>query len=267
MNCDPANPKGSGVVNVWQEVQPIRFGSIDKSDRLTLNSIFQFFQEAAISHAENLGVGREALAKTGQAWIISRMTVQVERRPNYNESVTVRSWPRGFEKLFAIRDYQIRDKDEAAVVFARSAWLIVDIEKRRPLRPQIVMDYLPMNDGLETLIMETPSLADRSHFQPTSDLQKVMERKALYTDLDYNGHVNNVRYIQWIEDSLDPQMLEKADKMRLEINYINEVLSGDVIEIFSAPLAIDGDSAKVFALEGRKTESETAVFRAELRLW
>ncbi|GBU27675.1 hypothetical protein R84B8_01212 [Treponema sp. R8-4-B8] len=70
MNCDPANPKGTGIVDVWQESAPVRFGAIDKSDRLTLDAVFNFFQEAAICHAENLGVGREDMARTGQVWII-----------------------------------------------------------------------------------------------------------------------------------------------------------------------------------------------------
>ena len=273
MKCDPANPKGTGIVDVWQESLPVRFGSIDTSDKLTLDAIFQFFQEAAICHAENLGVGREAMAQTGQAWILSRMTVLVDRRPNYFETVTVRSWPRGFEKLFAIRDYQIKDKDDNAVVSARSAWLIVDMEKRRPLRPQAVMDKLPQNEGLNAVTAEIAAIAGLAE---RNDLRKVTDRKALYTDLDYNGHVNNVRYINWIEDALDPQALAKAEKLRIDINYLNEILSGEAVEVLFAPIQADdnhdclkncGKKCQPFAFEGRKTESGQAAFRAELRLW
>jgi acyl-ACP thioesterase len=272
MTCNAADPKETGrndqgILDIWQETFPVRFGAIDRSDRLTLNSIFQFFQEAAISHAENLGVGREDMARTGQVWILSRMSVLVERRPNYCETITVRSWPRGGEKLFAIRNYDIRDKDNAATVGARSAWIILDMEKRRPLRPQSVMDNLPLNEGLESLPPEaggTASLAERS------DLQLTAERKALYTDVDYNGHVNNVSYIKWIEDTLDSQLLEKADKMRFDINYLNEILAGEVTEILSAPISIeieDPSCTCAFAFEGRKKENGQAAFRAELRLY
>ncbi|MDR2729445.1 MAG: hypothetical protein LBB81_00925, partial [Treponema sp.] len=107
MICNIANPKGEGIVDVWQETHSIRFGEIDKSDRLTLSAALQSFQEAAICHAENLGVGREDMARTGRVWILSRMSVLVERRPKYCETVTIRSWPRGGEKLFAMRDYDI----------------------------------------------------------------------------------------------------------------------------------------------------------------
>jgi len=268
MTCDPANPRAAGPVSVWQETFPVRFGSIDRSDRLTLDAVFQFFQEAAISHAENLGVGREDMTRIGQIWILSRMSVQIDRRPAYCETVTVRSWPRGGEKLFAMRDYDIRDNADIPVIRARSGWLIIDLEKRRPLRPQSVMDTLPKNEGLDALTSGPVSLAERDN------LQKKGERRALYTDVDYNGHVNNVRYIQWIEDTLDSQVLEKAGRMRFDINYLNEILSGSVTEIWSAPLELstglqsDCDSPNAaFAFEGRNAVSGLAAFRAELRLW
>ncbi|MDR0303059.1 MAG: acyl-ACP thioesterase [Treponema sp.] len=263
MTCNPANPKGSGIVNIWQETYPVRFGSIDRSDRLTLNAVFQFFQEAAICHAENLNVGREDMARTGQIWILSRMSVIVDRRPNYCETITVRSWPRGGEKLFAIRDYDIRDKSDTPIVSARSGWIILDAEKRRPLRPQSIMETLPLNEGVEALSPEAGAIAG---LEERSNLQKAAERVARYTDLDYNGHVNNVRYIQWIEDSLEPRLLEAANKTRFDINYLNEILGGEVIEIMSAKIE-DASCANAFAFEGRKAENGQAAFRAELKLY
>jgi len=269
MNCDPAKPKGSGIVDVWQETMPVRFGAIDRSDRLTVDSVFQFLQEAAISHAENLGAGREDMARTSQGWILSRMTVIVNKRPKYCDTITVRSWPRGWDKLFAIRDYEIKDTNDTAVVSARSAWLIVDMEKRRPLRPQSVMDNLPLNEGLEALSAEAEGAAG---LPERDNLQKASERKALYTDLDYNGHVNNVRYIQWIEDIVDSELLENAERIRFDINYLSEIMGGEVIELLSAPIYIEegpenASADYAFAFEGRKKENAQAAFRAELRLW
>jgi acyl-ACP thioesterase len=244
---------------VWQECCAVRFGHIDRSDRLTLDAVMRFFQEAAISHAENLGVGREDMARTGQVWILSRMSVLVERRPGYGETVTVRSWPRGGERLFALRDYDIRDAQDTPVIRARSGWLIIDRAKRRPLRPQPVMDTLPRNEGLDALSSGAAGLAERP------GLQKSGERQALYTDVDYNGHVNNVRYIQWIEDAMDKALLEGAGQLRLDINYLNEILPGEVTEIWAAPIETGTPPPEyAFAFEGRK--AGTAAFRAELRL-
>ena len=246
-------------VPVWTENRMVRFGSIDTSNSLTLNAVFDFFQEAAISHADNLGVGRGALAKANQAWILSRMSVLVDRRPLYGETLTVRTWPRGSEKLFILRDYDIRDSDDIPVVRARSCWLIIDMEKRRPLRPQSIIDGLPLNDGMDAL----PRAACPTE---RTNLTEKAKRRALYTDLDYNGHVNNVSYIRWIEDALSPGLPEKAQQMRLDINYMNEILPGEVTAILSAKIEDTAGDSFFGAFEGRKAQGETA-FRAELRLW
>jgi acyl-ACP thioesterase len=249
-------------VAVWSESCSVRFGAIDKSDTMTLDAALDFFQEAAISHAENLGVGREAMARTNQEWILSRMSPQIDRRPRYGETITVRTWPRGGEKLFALRDYDIRDAQDIPVIRARSCWIIIDMGKRRPLRPQSIMDSLPLKEGQDALLPDS-TLAVSLDECPS--LKKTAERQALYTDMDYNGHVNHVSYIRWIEDAVDPALLEKAAQMRLDINYINEILPGEVTGIWAAEIGPGADS-HAFAFEGRKEPENQAAFRAELRL-
>jgi acyl-ACP thioesterase len=244
-------------MDIYATTLPLCFGDIDRSDRLTLAAIFDYFQEAAINHAESLGVGRESMAQSGQVWILSRISVLVESRPKYRESVTVRSWPRGWERLFARRDYDIRDAADVPVVRGRSGWLIIDREKRRPLRPQSLMTQLPLNEGVDALPSGAEGLESRDN------LVKAAERKALYSDVDYNGHVNNTRYIQWIQDIMAPELLETADRMRLDLNYLSEIKPGETTEILYAPL----DEAGAFAFEGRKLDGGQCAFRAELRLW
>ena len=260
------------MVDIWREKTKVRFGGVDRSDRLTLWSIFNSFQEAAIYHATDLGVGRDAMANAGQAWILSRLSLFVERRPVYGEAIEINTWPRSWEKLFALRDYAIRDAEDLMIVRGRGAWLVLDIEKRRPLRAQSVMENMPPNEGIDALPSGPASL------DPKENLLKKMERTALYSDIDYIGHVNNARYIQWIQDVVDYDLLTNADQIRLDINYLSEVLPGDVVEIWTAPLDNSITVQPVentedyphsqgpdFACEGRRPDTGQTVFRAELR--
>ncbi|MDR2313179.1 MAG: acyl-ACP thioesterase [Spirochaetaceae bacterium] len=295
-------------MDIFSEQQLIRFGHIDRSDALTLASTFDFFQEAAISHAEILGVGRDAMKETGQLWLLSRISVFMERRPRFNTAIRIRSWPRGANKLFAIRDYDIRafsgeppkggDESggaeggagggagggaenggaenggaEKPLVRGRSAWLIVDMEKRRPLRPQAAVASFSSNEGHDALAgtgnEPPPSLGARSF-----TAEPVM-RRVCYSDIDFNGHMNNTRYIQWIQDLLDIEILERAAQIRLDINYLSEARGGETIGLYMAPLEdprldspdTPGVCTAAFALEGRRTgpEEGAVVFRAELR--
>jgi acyl-ACP thioesterase len=247
------------MVNIWRENVPVRFGEVDRSNRLTLWGVFDFIQEAAISHAANLGVGLEALARNGQAWVLSRLSLFVERRPVCGETVEVSTWPRGCEKLFALRDYSLRDEAGNVVVRGRGGWLVLDVEKRRPVRVQPFIDPLPPNDGIDAC----PQNADPAiiaGLEPGEDLKKNTERTACYSDIDYYGHVNNARYIQWIQDAADTETLTAASRFRLDINYLSEVMPGDTVEIWTA------DAGQCFAFEGKRPGSGQAVFRAELRI-
>ncbi|MDR2793316.1 MAG: acyl-ACP thioesterase [Treponema sp.] len=237
----------------------VGFGDVDISDRLTLARTFDYFQEVAINHAETLGVGRAALAKSGQVWILSRSSVLMEKRPAFHEKIIIRSWPRSWEKLFAKRDYDIQDMAGNVLVRGRSGWLIVDIETHRPLRPQFIVDTLPENKGLDAL-NEIVSLNTREH------LALAGERIPCYSDIDYNGHVNNARYVQWIQDITEPDVFVKADSMRLDINYLRETRLDETVELWKAPIE------QGFAYEGRKKDAaqsggRIAIFRAELRAY
>ena len=256
------------MLDIWKENTGVRFGHIDRSDRLTLGSIFSFFQEAAISHAEALGVGREGMARNGQAWVLSRMSIFAKRRPLYWENIEVSSWPRGCEKLFAIRDYLIRDTQGSDLVRGRSCWLVLDMEKRRPLRVQPIVDLIPHNEGIDAFSSIQPGLDSREN------LTNISERRALYSDIDYFGHVNNARYIQWIQDAADMDILTKTDQMRFDINYLSEVLPGETVELWACAIEESGHDGAVdypsqggpsFAFEGRRPGSDKVTFRAELR--
>jgi acyl-ACP thioesterase len=246
-------------MDVYTENYPVGFTAVDKSGCLSMAAAFNYLQEAAIRHAEALGVGRAPMTEIGQGWVLSRISVVMERRPHEEERITVRTWPRGWEKLFAIRDFDIRDAADTPIVRARSCWLIVDIDKRRPLRPQATMEKLPLNEGRDSLAGGGNGLDAREA------MVKIGERRAVYSDIDFNGHMNNARYVQWIQDITDPDALAKAKTMRLDINYLSEVKLGEILELWTAPIPASeaGNSA---AVEGRRAGSGQAAFRAELRL-
>jgi acyl-ACP thioesterase len=156
---------------------------------------------------------------------------------------------------------------------AQSRWIVIDIEKHKPLRPQTLPTTLPLNEGRDALIIANSGLAKRDNLVKTS------ERKAVYSDIDFNGHVNNARYIQWIQDAIPSEHIENARQLRFDINYLSEIKNGETVEIFSAPFSCEetdanntifasprGHDAKKIAIEGIKITDGQSSFRAELRL-
>ncbi|WP_304225265.1 acyl-[acyl-carrier-protein] thioesterase [Gracilinema caldarium] len=257
--------------SIWTEQFIVRSWDVDRNNRLSPASLFNFFQEVAGNHATELGVGKDALLRGNQAWVLSRMTALMYRRPGWQEMITVRTWPRGTEKLFAIRDYDIIDGFGATIAQGRSAWLLVDLEKLRPLRPQVLTEKLPTNTDMPAISDGAGALSARTKLEPAGS------RRAAYSDIDYNGHVNNARYIQWIQDMLDERVLEESNHFRLDINYLAEIRPQETISLWlgsadeldqtvnETRLFAPFEVTECWAFEGKHTDSEQSAFRAELR--
>jgi acyl-ACP thioesterase len=165
-----------------------------------------------------------------------------------------------------LRDYDILNAEGKALVPGRSGWLVIDMEKRRPKRIEPIAANLPLNEGLDALTTGPLGLAAREN------LVSAGERVAAYSDIDYYGHVNNVRDVQWVQDISDLDSLDNAKQMRLDINYMSEILPNEKVELFSAPIEHGPATAdypspisSAFAYEGRRPEGQV-VFRTELRL-
>ncbi len=185
------------MLEIYEEDFIVRTWDVDAYDGLTLAAAFNYCQEIAGIHASKLGVGLEAMQKDGVAWILSRMSLELSRRPGWGTSIKCRTWPCGADRLLVFRDYELSDKNG---VFARgrSAWLILNMETKRLLRPGAWLEKLPENKGRIALADGAPSL--KIPEPDSSNLEKSFKRRASYSDLDYNGHVNNSRYIQWAQD-------------------------------------------------------------------
>jgi acyl-CoA thioesterase FadM len=132
---------------------------------------------------------------------------------------------------------------------------------------QPVIESLPPNEGRDALSGSPRGLETRGN------LVKTGERTALFSDIDYNGHVNNTRYIQWIQDLVEPGILEGAGRLRLDINYLSEIKYGELTELWTLPLAAESndpggegdDWTFGLAVEGRRQDNGQTAFRAELR--
>jgi acyl-CoA thioesterase FadM len=228
---------------VYEESFEVRTWDSDSGGGMSPAALFNWCQEAAGKHAEMLGVGARAMDGRGVAWVLSRMSAEATRRPSWGERITVRTWPAGAERLIAVRRYELHD---ASGVFARaaSAWLVLELTSKRPRRLEHFAEGLPRNDGLEGLEGGAVALA------PIEGLEPLRPRLVAYSDLDRNGHANNARYAQWIQDALDPEPLVAAKAFRLDLNYLGEALPGALVEIDATRVEMDGWRT-CFAMEGR----------------
>jgi acyl-ACP thioesterase len=145
----------------------------------------------------------------------------------------VNTWPSGVRQLFALRDFELTDKDSRPLASAISAWLVIDLQKRRPIRIGPFVERLKPIDGRHVMndrLDKLPALKNR-----TDESQFVVR----YADLDINQHVNNVKFVEWVIESLPAAVFSTRVLSSLEINFLAEAFHEDQILAACTPRNAD----------------------------
>jgi medium-chain acyl-[acyl-carrier-protein] hydrolase len=225
-----ASPLSNDAV-VWTEQFKIHSFEVDLNKRGTLESLCRHFQEAAWNHAEHLGVGYERLTQENRVWVLARLLVKFERHPLWAETITVRTWPRQSQSVFALRDFQMFDSAGACLISGTSFWLVLDATSRRPQRVDKLISAIKGLSNKRALDQE-PQKLDAIALQ-TATTQFTVR----YSDIDVNGHVNNARYIGWLMDSYTVDFHRMHAIRGLEVNYLGETVGEETVSVFSQEVA------------------------------
>jgi len=219
-----------------------------------LTTMANFFQEMAYHHATRLGYGYEAMKERDTMWVLSRMMIRIDRYPVWKERIVIETWPSGTEKLFALRDFRVRDEAGDVIGKATTYWLILDIDSRRPIRPNAELKRFAMivhNESVFDTLLEKIDIA--------GETEALDHHRVLFSDLDIMGHVNNVKYLEWCIDSAMGDQRVNREIVELEINFMHEALQGDDIQISRM---LDHADNPLFVAVNRDDGKE--IFRARL---
>ena len=224
-----------------------RHSEVDINGKVKLRAVFDYLQEAAAQHAELLGCGMRFLAKEKKIWVLSRMRVSFERPLLLGEKLSLLTYPRGFDKLFALRPLCIKAETGEPIVKALSAWLLLDIEKGRILRPA------------ENLSCEMPDNSDLPGFFETPDKPNIPEEmlKEVFTSttrdaqIDLNRHMNNSEYALYTHSAV-AEILGRTPLFKdLTVNFAKATKSGETLHWFAAT---DNDNFFVAAKDDAGSE-------------
>jgi medium-chain acyl-[acyl-carrier-protein] hydrolase len=206
---------------IWNETVRVRSYEAGADGCASILSICNYLQEAAGNHAFALGVAIDQLAAQNLFWVLSRLRVRMDTYPKWRDEIRITTWPCGVERLFAHRDFEIYGPDGRRLGVATSAWLLLDIQKRRPTRMLDVVRNFAVTDRARAF---EGDLGTRLAPPPRADAERVF--RVRLSDLDVNRHVNNVNYIEWAVETVPPGAGTLID---LQVEFLAESLSGDEV--------------------------------------
>ena len=231
---------------IYRQDFQILSSDVDLRRTLRLSTLFTRLQEAAIAHTIDLGVPRKKTLDKGLLWAVTQYRAIIHRLPEYDEKVSLLSWPGRTMHLYFPRYFRIVDTKGLVLFEAVSLWVLIDAETRGIVFPEshdifikeiVTGNELPMPGRI------------RSEKISASEPFKVP-----YSYVDLNGHMNNARYYDLAVDFM-PEHLRGRKLRELSSEHIGEAQLGDVMQVGCA------ESENSFYLCGEK---EKTIFRMKM---
>jgi acyl-CoA thioesterase FadM len=176
----------------------LQSADVDGGGLLTSSRLQTILQMVSDRHSDLLGCGWVAMHQEGYYWVISRIRVRIDRRPRLGEKLTIETWVNPAGAAGVDRNYRIFDEKHQILVEAMAKWSIVALDSHRLIRSvgfALLDQTLPYRtekvfpDGFGRLVFAS------------SESDPIVPRKIIACDIDANGHVNNTRFIAFVEDA------------------------------------------------------------------
>lgn len=232
--------------------------SEDFLGNLSWRNLGNYILQCASRHAGEHGFGYSQMIAQHHVWVLSRLVVEMDSLPRTGEDFSIETWVDSLYRQFTNRHFSILHPDGTPYGHATSIWALIDTISRQPAD----LTTLPDGGFTSALIPERTSpiapMGRRRMKQP----ETVYSHRAAYTDLDINGHVNSIRYIEMMLDTFSADILKEHPVRRIEAAFCLESYAGDMLHILRE--AEEGDARKqIFEI---RNDKENIVFKGSVEL-
>lgn len=236
----------------------IGYRDVDFNKNMRLSALFGYFQDTASLNVEKLGIGVDFLSKRySVAWVLTKILVEINRIPSWNERIIVETWPHKPKKYEFDRDFRVLDEEGNIIASAISNWVLLDIETREIKKSEIISSDYPDLPFTEERSIDSRLRKLKSYGQ----LELVYRKVIGYSDTDVNGHINNAKYIDYIMDCFSIEDHKKHTVKSIQVNYLKEVFPGDELILFKD---ISKANSNQIYIEGVNGADQKPAFNAEL---
>ena len=204
----------------------------DFSNRLFMGHLGNHLLNAADFHSNDRGFGMNHLNPIKKTWVLSRLAIEMSEMPLAYTRFHVETWVESAMRFFTNRNFCVySDEAEGKKVYGygRSVWAMIDTETRQPA------DLLAINDGDIQRYVEKEKecpIAKSSRVRMTDEAQFVRSIDTFYNDVDVNGHINSIKYIEHVLDLWPIDWYREHRIRRIEVAYVAEAHAGDRLSFY-----------------------------------
>ena len=202
---------------------------VDFARNYDLRHLMHDFHDLTGIHSVDMGIDSLSVyGKYNAMWIVSRIRISFYgSMPAWRDEISVETFPLAPGIVRMERECVFRRADGS--VFARlgSEWCLLDASTGRPRRP--------LQTGYPADIVHRERELDTDYTRMDFKSEKrdfAFEHTVRVSDLDMNGHMNNVAYIVQANDAFSLEKLTKNRISGFEIAFKAQCYEGDTLRVF-----------------------------------
>ncbi len=234
--------------SVYSQDWEINFLQCAANGMLRYTELCNLMQLTAGSHAELGGMSFTDMQQHDQAWVLSRMRVEVEELPKWRDTVTVKTWIMDLQGSRSIRALEMYLGDKK-IAGALTYWAVFNTKLRKSEALALPHEHF------EKYADRMPTAESFKKIELNRPAETTGNKTVMLSDLDIVFHANNVKYLEWCLDTVDFKPLLKQQLQSFDMNYLRELKLGDTVSLDSGRqegqtyFIIKKDETPVFALE------------------
>lgn len=223
----------------------------DFSHHLFMGHLGNHMLNAADFHSRDRGFGMDFLNSIKKTWVLSRLAIEMDEMPCQYDKFYVETWVESAMRYFTQRNFRVVSEDGAKVYgYGRSIWAMIDTETRQPTNI-FDIDNGAIVNWVEKDKENPMSKLTRVQMDDKTELVRTID--TFYNDVDINGHINSVKYIEHVLDLFPIDWYKEHPLKRFDIAYVAEAHQGDCLNFYQEQ---DADDALAFKIRITKSTAE-----------
>lgn len=199
---------------------------IGKNNYIKNRAILEMLENIGAYHSDAAGYGANDIGKTHVVWILAGWKLKVINRPKYGQKIHIKTWGRDMAKAITYRDFEVYNSKKELCAIATSKWVLVNTETGRITRitDEIASKYQPENNSVyKEKEIEKIELPEESEYT------KKIEYTTTRRDIDLNGHMHNLYYLDLAYEALPDEVYAKRPYDNVQIQYKKEIKYGEKV--------------------------------------
>ena len=195
----------------------VTYADVAVDGKLSYPGMLRILQEAAACASAECGYGFKDIPRNGVCWVLTGWRLTLSERVDWNDHLTVHTWPRSVDGFLSDRDFEIFCNDKV-IGKGSSRWFLISPKTGRITRvTDAVRNAYTINDR-RMFDADIPSNGTPDPNAVVTYTHTVERR-----DLDTYLHVNNLRYLDFALESL-PKAVYDALPQTVDIVYRKQIL-------------------------------------------